>query len=146
MRRTIATIAAMISEQDIPHIVVGACLEVHRELGPGLACFAYKAALARELRMREIFFANEVPIHIDYKGQTVECAAYMDFVIEKQLVLQVLVEDRLLPLHRDILSSHLRHSGYPAGFLINFRARELRKGIKRVILAEGVARKPTAWE
>lgn len=125
----------MIEPKELPHIVMGACMEVHRELGPGWEAFAYRAALARELRLREIFFQTNVPISLEYKGEKLETSAQIDFLVEKKLV--VLVHS--LPsgfdeVHKDRLTSYLRHGGFPSGFLFNFDVSDLRDGVKRVVL------------
>lgn len=125
----------MIGHNDLPHIVMGACMEVHRELGPGLDPPAYRAALARELRLREIFFRSDIPVTVTYKGEKLDTSTTLDFVVESNLVVLVFA----LPggfdaLHKQRLTSYLRHGGYPSGFLINFDVPDIRDGVKRVVL------------
>lgn len=128
-----------IDKQELPHIVVSACLEVHKQLGPHLVRDAYKECLAQELTMREIFFDREVSVEIQYKGRRVKSAFIFDFIIEHQLVVEVeaFVEGDLgVKEHfKDRLSSYLRLSGYETGFLVNFAAADIRNGIKRLIVA-----------
>ena len=127
----------MIDESELPHIVMGAAMEVHRTLGPGWDDFAYRAALAKELKLREIFFKRDVPITIDYKGERIDSAARADFVVEDRLLLLVFAIEKLLPTHKQRLTSYLRHGGYPSGFLINFNVGDLREGVKRIVVREG---------
>ena len=125
----------MIDIANLPHIVMGSCMEVHRELGPGWDAIAYRAALARELRMREIFFQLNAPLHISYKGEALETSVTLDFVVEQKLV--VLVHALPLgfePVHKQRLTSYLLHGGYASGFLLNFDVSDLRDGVKRVVL------------
>ena len=71
-----------LDSHELPHIVAGSCLEVHRHLGPGLDVASYKACLAHEWRMREIVFQMDAPLTIQYKGMEVRGAATLDFVVE----------------------------------------------------------------
>jgi GxxExxY protein len=128
-----------IDKQELPHIIVSACLEVHKQLGPHLVQEAYKECLAQELTMREIFFDREVPVEILYKGRKVTSAFLFDFIVEHQVVVEVeaFVEGDLGVKERlkDRLSSYLRLSGYETGLLVNFAAADIRNGIKRLIVS-----------
>ena len=128
-----------IDSREIPHIIVSACLEVHKQLGPHLVREAYKECLAQELTMREIFYDREVPVEILYKGRRVTSAFKFHFIVEHQLIIEVetFAEGDLgLKEHfKDRLSSWLRLSGYETGFLVNFQATDLRNGIKRLIVS-----------
>jgi GxxExxY protein len=130
----------MIKSNELPHIVMGACMEVHRELGPGWEDFAYRAALARELRLREIFFQTNVPVSLNYKGEKLETCANIDFLVEKRLVVLVhSLPSGFESVHKERLTSYLRHGGYPSGFLFNFDVADLRDGVKRVVLRSSEA-------
>jgi GxxExxY protein len=124
----------MIDDDELPHVVMGACMEVHRELGAGWDDFAYRIALAKELKLKELFFARNVPISILYKGERIESAARADFLVEERLVLLVHAVDQLEPFHKQQLASYLRHGGYRSGFVINFNVVDLRDGVKRIVL------------
>lgn len=121
-------------DDDLPHVIMGACMEVHRSLGPGWDDFAYRAALSRELKHREIFFKTEVPVAVLYKGERIDSAAKVDFLIEKKIVVLVFATDTLTPLHKERLTSYLRHGGWASGFIINFNSPDLREGVKRVVV------------
>ena len=128
-----------IDKQELPHIVVSACLEVHKQLGPHLVRDAYKECLAQELTMREIFFDREVPVEILYKGRQVKSAFSFDFIVEHQLVVEIaaFAEGDLgrKEQAKDRLTSYLRLSGYETALLVNFAAADLRNGIKRLIVS-----------
>ena len=125
-----------IAEEELPHIIVGACMEVHQGLGPGLFADAYRACLAKELQLREIMFERDVPLRFDFKGQRIDCAAHLDFVVEKSMLLKVVAEDQLEARHKAELNNYLRLTGLESGFLINFNVVKLRDGIKRLIVSE----------
>ncbi len=128
-----------IDKQELPHIIVSACLEVHRQLGAHLVQDAYKECLAQELSMREIFFDREVPVEIHYKGRKVPSAFVFDFIVERQVVVEVETfaeGDLAIKEHaKDRLNSFLRLSGYETGLLVNFAAADIRNGIKRLIVS-----------
>jgi GxxExxY protein len=128
-----------IDKHELPHIIVSACLEVHKQLGPHLIQDAYKECLAQELSMREIFFDREVPVEISYKGRRVKSAFLFDFIIEHQVVVEVEAfneGDLGIKEHfKDRLNSYLRLSGYETGLLVNFAAADIRNGIKRLIVS-----------
>lgn len=129
--------------QELPHVIAGACLEVHRHLGPGLDATAYKACLAHELRMKEIVFDQDAPLHIRYKGHDVPTTTRIDFVVEKLIVLSVKSVDALLPVHKEELKNHLRLTAIETGFLVNFNVPHLRvNGIKRIIVSSSAPSLP----
>jgi GxxExxY protein len=124
-----------LDSQELPHVIVGACMEVHRHLGPGLNALAYKECLAHELRMREILFVRERKVDLCYKERWLEGVCQLDFVIEDQVVLDIhdspLIED-----HKVKMRNYLRLSGYEVGILLNFNVGNIRDGIKRIIVAK----------
>lgn len=129
--------AMSLNAQDLPHIIVGTLMEVHKELGPGLGQEAYKVCLAHELRMKEILFKKDYPVAIDYKGIKVPTAFTIDFVVESSIALHVYAVDSLEQEHKNIMKNHLQLSGLEMGFLVNFNALELRKGgLKRLIVSD----------
>src|SRR5688572_30294830 len=75
--------------QELPHLIVGACMEVHRHLGPGLMVDAYTDCLALELRMKEIIFQRDTSLGFTYKGQKVETGIKVDFLVEKSVIVSV---------------------------------------------------------
>ena len=113
--------------------VIGAALEVHRELGPGYLESVYDAALEIQFRENGIGYERQKPIAVSYKGQLVG-QARLDFYIESMLVLEVKAVESLAPVHRAQLISYLKITHCRIGLVINFNERLLRDGIMRVAL------------
>ena len=111
-----------LTKEELPHIIVGACMEVHRSLGTGMDASSYKDCLAIEFRMREIFFKRDQKLSFDYKGHRVDSSANLDFVVEEMVLISVLTVDQLDQSHRHSLTNHLRLTGIEVGLLVNFNA------------------------
>jgi GxxExxY protein len=124
---------------EISHAVIGAAIEVHRTLGPGLLESAYEECLARELTLRQIPFERQKPLPVEYKGVRLECGYRPDFVMADAVVVEVKAVDHLLPIHEAQLMSYLRLGGWGLGLLINFHVPLLKQGIKRLILSSDSA-------
>lgn len=114
--------------------VIGAAIEVHRELGPGYTGSVYKDALAIELSRREIPCARRLPIDVFYKGEKVGVGR-LDVLVAGQLVVELNSVERLLPIHKAQLLSYLKGTQRRLGLLINFNVELLRDGIRRVVLS-----------
>jgi GxxExxY protein len=117
----------------LSHEVIGAAIEVHRALGPGLLESAYEECLAHELTLRRIPFQRQVHLPILYKGARLDCAYRMDLVVANRLVLELKAIEHILPIHEVKLLSYLRLSGVWLGLLFNLHARVLQQGIRRVV-------------
>jgi GxxExxY protein len=113
--------------------VVDAAFEVHRVLGPGFLESVYEEALAVELTLRGVAFQRQVPIALQYKGTPIG-RARLDLLVAGRLVVELKASESLLPVHLAQVLSYLKASGQTLGLLINFNTRELRHGIRRVIL------------
>ncbi|HEY4081789.1 MAG TPA: GxxExxY protein [Burkholderiaceae bacterium] len=120
-------------ENEISEKVIGAAMEVHRTLGPGLLESAYAAALAIELQERGCAFEREKAIHASYKGQQLGAVFRADFVVENCLVLELKAVDTLAEQHASQLLTYLRLTDLRLGLLINFNQATLVKGLRRVI-------------
>ncbi|MFV1994288.1 MAG: GxxExxY protein [Verrucomicrobiales bacterium] len=120
---------------ELPHVIVGSCMEVHRALGPGLPVDAYRECLDREFRMRELVFERDSRLPIAYKGETLESRVQVDFIVEDLILLKVVAIDRVEAIHKERVNNYLRMSGLETGFLINFNVVDLRQGIKRLIVS-----------
>ena len=112
---------------------VGACIEVHRQLGPGLLESAYCTCLARELELRNLRFERERSVPITYKGIEVDCAYRLDFVVEHRLIVEVKAVAQIQPVHAAQVITYLRLTGLPVALLVNFHCRVLRAGIRRFV-------------
>ena len=114
--------------------IIGAAIEVHRGLGPGLLESAYAACLSYELSRRRLRFEQEKPLPITYKDVKLDAGYRLDFLVENEVVVEVKAVDALVPLHEAQILSYLKLGGYKRGLLINFNVKVLKDGIKRIVL------------
>ncbi len=120
-------------ENHVSSIIIGAAIEVHRELGPGLLESVYFQCLARELALRRIPFATEVSLRANYKGLQLDTVYRMDLVVADRVVVELKVVESVLPVHKAQLLSYLRLSGKRLGLLVNFNATCLKDGVTRLV-------------
>ncbi|NPV08796.1 MAG: GxxExxY protein [Anaerolineae bacterium] len=113
--------------------VIGAAVEVHRALGPGLLESAYEACLAYELGQRGLRFEQQKPIPLVYHQVELDCGYRLDLLVEDAVVVEVKAVEGLLPIHTAQLLSYLKLSGLPVGLLINFNTRVLKDGLRRLV-------------
>jgi GxxExxY protein len=111
---------------------IGAAIEVHRHLGPGLDEESYCNSLAIEFGMRDIPFEREVRLKVIYKGHAVGTKR-MDFVIAGVLLIEVKAIEEIGKVHKAQVNTYLKLTGYELGLLINFNTAVLKDGIKRVL-------------
>lgn len=119
---------------DLTRQIIGAAIEVHRSLGPGLLESAYEACLAEELRVRQVPFVEQRPLPVTYKGRYLDCGYRLDLLVANQVVIEVKAVEAILPVHEAQLLSYLRLGGWKVGLLINFNVPVLKDGIKRRVL------------
>ena len=113
--------------------IIGAAIEVHRNLGPGLLESAYQAALAYELIQRGYKVEQQKPLPLLYKEIKLDAGYRLDFLINDKVVLEIKSSDKIIPIHDAQILSYLRLSGCKVGLLINFNVKLLKNGIKRFI-------------
>ena len=114
--------------------IIGAAIEVHRALGPGLLESAYEECLCHELALRGIVFRRQVPLPLAYKGIQLDCGYRLDLLVEDTVVVEVKAVQEVLPLHEAQLLTYLRLGGWKVGLLLNFNVPVLRRGIRRLVL------------
>ena len=120
-------------ESEITEQIIGAAIDVHRELGPGLLETVYHQCMAHEFCLRDIKYESELVFGAKYKDISIPSAFRMDFLVHESVVIELKVVENILPVHSAQLLSYLRLSGKPIGLLINFNVPVLKQGIKRVI-------------
>lgn len=114
--------------------VIGAAIEVHRVLGPGLLESVYQKALSRELELRGVPFEPQVPVPVEYKGLALGDDLLMDMVVDGRVVLELKSVDHLHPIHEAQLLTYLRLSRIRVGLLINFNVPVLKDGVRRRVI------------
>ena len=114
--------------------IIGAAIEVHKALGPGLLESAYEECLCQELTLRGIPFQRQVELPIEYKGVELSPGYRIDVVVDKLIVLELKSIEKLMPIHQAQLLTYLRLSKIWLGLLINFNVSVLKQGIKRLVL------------
>jgi len=118
----------------ITETIIGAAIEVHRALGPGLLESVYEECLCRELSLRGIPFERQRSLPVEYKGLRLDCGYRLDLLVADTVVVEIKAVESLLPIHEAQLLTYLRLGGWKVGLLINFNVAVLRQGIRRRVL------------
>lgn len=113
--------------------VIGAAIDIHRALGPGLLESVYEELLCLELRVRKLEFKRQVPIALNYKGLQIERAFRLDLLVEDALPVELKCTDRLSAVYEKQLLTYLRLMNRPIGLLINFGQYRLVDGVTRIV-------------
>ncbi len=113
--------------------IIGAAIEVHRHLGPGLLESAYQTCLGRELEIRGIPHEKEVVVPLSYKGIELDKAYVLDIVVHGKVIVEIKAVERLLPVHEAQILTYLHIKRFSAGLLINFNVKTLHDGVKRLL-------------
>ena len=121
-----------VSINHLSHTLIGAAIEVHRALGPGLLESAYETAYSHELGIQGIAHVRQIALPFTYKGLSIESGYRMDLLIEGQMVIELKAVEKLMPLFSTQLLTYLRLGQYSLGLLINFNVTRLVDGIERV--------------
>src|SRR5262249_16014810 len=111
--------------------IIGAAIEVHKALGPGLVESIYEECLCHELRLRELKFRRQMEIPVIYKGVNLNCGHRLDLLVEDTVVLELKAIERIFPVHEAQLLTYLRMLHKPVGFILNFNVPVMRNGIVR---------------
>jgi len=122
------------TNNEITEAIIGAAIEVHRALGPGLLESAYRQCLCHELQLRGLPFVCERPLPVIYKGLRLDCGYRVDLIVAEAVVVELKTVDHLAPVHDAQLLTYLRLGGWKLGLLINFNVAVLRNGIHRRVL------------
>ena len=120
-------------ENGLSNVIIGAAIEVHRTLGPGLLENIYEECLATELELRGVRIERQRRVTIQYKGRPVAADLRIDLLIDEQVIVELKAIEKLLPVHSAQLLSYLRLTGRSLGLLINFNVPLLREGVRRVV-------------
>jgi len=123
-----------LKEERVTEEIIGAAIEVHKALGPGLLEFAYEECLCHELRLRKIPFKRQVPISVDYKGVKLECAYRIDILVAGKIIVELKTVEKLKPVHKAQLLTYMKIMESPVGLLFNFIEKYLKDGLVRTVL------------
>ena len=114
--------------------IIGAAIEVHKVLGPGLLESAYEECLCHELALRKLSYQRQLALPVKYKGIQLDCGYRIDLMVENMVILELKAVDKLEPIHEAQLLTYLKLTGVEVGLLINFNVPVLKDGIKRLIM------------
>jgi GxxExxY protein len=118
----------------ITESIIGAAIDVHRELGPGLLESTYQACLAYELALRGLKVEREKAIDVTYKNSSIDCSYRVDLLVENCVIVEVKSAERLDPVHAAQVLTYLKLSGHQVGLLMNFNVVLLKDGVRRMVL------------
>jgi len=122
------------TENELSKIIIGAAIEVHQILGPGLLESVYQKALAYELaKLRGLSVTTEQPVDVFYKGQDLEQGFRTDIVVENKVIIELKSVEIVKPVHKKQLLTYLRTTEHKLGLLINFNEVLLKQGITRIV-------------
>ena len=121
------------TENEISYKIIGAAIELHKELGPGLLESAYEITLAYELRESGLFVEQQLAMPLIYKEIKMDCGYRLDLNIENKVIIEIKSVESLAPVHFAQTLTYLRLSGCKLGLLINFNTVKLKDGIHRIV-------------
>jgi GxxExxY protein len=126
----------MSEKEDIDKItqaIIGAAIQVHQTLGPGLLESAYEPCLAYELGVLGLKVETQKPLPLVYKSVKLDCGYRLDLLVEEKVIVEIKSVDQVMPIHQAQVLSYLKLSGFKVGLLINFNVKLLKNGIQRII-------------
>ena len=121
-------------EKELTDRIIGAAIEVHKILGPGLLESAYQVCMEHESALRNIPFERLVDLSLNYKGVALDAGYQIDLVYDKRVVVELKAVERIIPVHEAQLLTYMRLTGIRVGLLINFNVPVLKDGIYRRVL------------
>lgn len=122
-----------VSVNKITERIIGACIEIHRQMGPGLLESAYEECLCHELTSAGLKFERQKPLPVSCKGVKLDCGYRLDLIVEAQVIVELITVDEIQPIHDAQLLTYLKLSGVSVGLLINFNVPVLKQGVKRIV-------------
>jgi GxxExxY protein len=122
------------TDAELTEAIIGAAIEVHRALGPGLLESTYESCLAYELHSRGIEFQRQIELCVVYKGQDIDCGYRIDLLVKNRVILEIKAVDKLHSVHDAQLLTYLKLSGKRIGLLLNFNTITLKDGIRRRVV------------
>jgi GxxExxY protein len=121
-------------EKDLTDKIIGAAIEVHRALGPGLLESAYQLCLSQESKLQNLPFEEQVILKLNYKGMELDGGYRIDFIFDNRVIVELKAVEQVLPVHEAQLLTYLKLTGIRVGLLLNFNTPVLKDGIYRRVL------------
>lgn len=121
------------TENELSSIIIGAAIEVHKQLGPGLLESSYEICLAYELKQKGLHVKTQIPLPIIYKEVNLETGYRIDIIVEKKVIIEVKAVDEFSNIHLAQILTYLKLSELKLGLLLNFNVAKMSEGIKRVV-------------
>jgi GxxExxY protein len=128
------SINSKLRHEELTKQILGAAIEVHRILGPGLMESAYEECLCHELNLRGLRFERQITVPVIYKGVNLDCGYKLDLLVEETVILELKCVERITSVHEAQLLTYMKLLSKPVGFIINFNVSVLRAGIVRKVL------------
>ena len=120
-------------ENEISGKIIGAAIEVHKKLGPGLLESAYEECLCCEMQLRGIEFKRQVPLQLNYKGVVLDCGYRLDLLVEDKVIVELKSIEGLEPIHEAQMLTYLKLRNAWLGLIINFNVIMLKDGVRRLV-------------
>ena len=121
-------------EKELTDKIIGAAIEVHKVLGPGILESAYQVCMERESKLRNITFERQVDLLLNYKGINLNAGYVIDLIYDKRVIVELKAVERVIPVHEAQLLTYMKLTGIHVGVLINFNVPVLKDGIYRRVL------------
>jgi GxxExxY protein len=118
---------------ELTHLIIGAAIDLHRTMGPGLLEAVYEECLAKEFSLLGLPYERQKPIPLIYKDLKLDCGYRLDFLVSKRVVVEIKSIETIAPIHETVMLTYLRLSETPLGLLINFNVPVLKDGIRRYV-------------
>jgi len=118
---------------EVTGVIIGAAIDVHRELGPGLLESAYEACLAYELQRRQMRVERQKALPVNYRGEMIDCGYRVDLLVEDCVIVELKAVTQMANIHKVQLLTYLKLANLSVGLLINFNVEVLHNGVSRVV-------------
>jgi GxxExxY protein len=123
-------------ENEIGTLILDAAFQVHKELGPGLLESTYEACLSYEATQKGLFIETQLPLPVVYKEVKLDCGYRIDLRAERKVIVEIKSVEKLNDVHLAQVLTYMKLSDCKLGYLINFNVKQLKDGIKRVVLGQ----------
>lgn len=123
----------MLRSEELTHRIIGAAIEVHQQVGPGLLESTYEECLCHELNLRGVKFQRQVELPVIYKDVRLDCGYRLDMLVEDEVILELKAVEDVHPIHKAQILTYLRLSRKRVGLLLNFNVELMKDGIIRMV-------------